>query len=139
MTVHLVGAGPGDPGLITARGLELIRSCDVLVHDRLVASELVAEAPPQARVTIHSDFTPYAEAKALVDVYRQETGDDKAPGVMGGGTYARAVPNTVSIGTGWEGDGPAHENDEKVCVGHLLKMAKIYAHILYRLAQDARK
>jgi succinyl-diaminopimelate desuccinylase len=75
----------------------------------------------------------------IVDVYRQETGDDKAPGVMGGGTYARAVPNTVSIGTGWEGDGPAHENDEKVRVDHLLKMAKIYAHIFYRLAQDARK
>jgi uroporphyrin-III C-methyltransferase len=45
MTVFLVGAGPGDPGLITVRGLELIRSCDVLVHDRLVAEELVAEAP----------------------------------------------------------------------------------------------
>ncbi|HEU5212530.1 MAG TPA: uroporphyrinogen-III C-methyltransferase [Gaiellaceae bacterium] len=44
MTVWLVGAGPGDPGLITARGLELIRACDVLVHDRLVAPELVAEA-----------------------------------------------------------------------------------------------
>jgi uroporphyrin-III C-methyltransferase len=44
MTVWLVGAGPGDPGLITARGLELLRSCDVLVHDRLVAPELVAEA-----------------------------------------------------------------------------------------------
>jgi uroporphyrin-III C-methyltransferase len=48
MTVFLVGAGPGDPGLITARGLELIRSCDVLVHDRLVADELVAEAPQDA-------------------------------------------------------------------------------------------
>src|SRR5262245_54990168 len=48
MTVFLVGAGPGDPGLITARGLELIRSCDVLVHDRLVSEELVAEAPADA-------------------------------------------------------------------------------------------
>jgi uroporphyrin-III C-methyltransferase len=48
VTVHLVGAGPGDPGLITARGLELVRSCGVLVHDRLVAPELVAEAPPDA-------------------------------------------------------------------------------------------
>jgi len=45
MSVHLVGAGPGDPGLITARGLELVRSCDVLVYDRLVAPELVDEAP----------------------------------------------------------------------------------------------
>jgi len=48
MTVFLVGAGPGDPGLITARGLELIRSCDVLVHDRLVCDELVEEAPADA-------------------------------------------------------------------------------------------
>jgi uroporphyrin-III C-methyltransferase len=48
VTVYLVGAGPGDPGLITARGLELVRSCDALVYDRLVASELVAEAPADA-------------------------------------------------------------------------------------------
>ena len=48
MTVFLVGAGPGDPGLITARGLELVRGCDVLVHDRLVSPELVAEVPPRA-------------------------------------------------------------------------------------------
>jgi uroporphyrin-III C-methyltransferase len=48
VTVHLVGAGPGDPGLITVRGLELIRGCDALVYDRLVAEELVAEAPADA-------------------------------------------------------------------------------------------
>ena len=44
-----MGAGPGDPGLITARGLDLIRGCDVLVYDRLVAPELVDEAPAAAR------------------------------------------------------------------------------------------
>ena len=44
MTVWLVGAGPGDPGLVTVRGLELIRGCDVLVYDVLVAPELVDEA-----------------------------------------------------------------------------------------------
>ena len=48
MTVWLVGAGPGDPGLITARGLEVVRRCDALVYDRLVAPELVAEAPADA-------------------------------------------------------------------------------------------
>ena len=48
MTVYLVGAGPGDPGLITVRGLDLIRSCDALVYDVLVAPELVAEAPADA-------------------------------------------------------------------------------------------
>lgn len=44
----LVGAGPGDPGLITRRGLELLRSCDVLLYDRLVAPALVDEAPADA-------------------------------------------------------------------------------------------
>jgi uroporphyrinogen III methyltransferase/synthase len=48
VTVWLVGAGPGDPGLITARGLELVRSCEALVYDVLVAPELVAEAPDDA-------------------------------------------------------------------------------------------
>jgi uroporphyrin-III C-methyltransferase/precorrin-2 dehydrogenase/sirohydrochlorin ferrochelatase len=48
--VHLVGAGPGDPGLITARGLELLRAADVVVHDRLVAPELLAQARVDARL-----------------------------------------------------------------------------------------
>ncbi len=72
--------------------------------------------------------------KTIVDVYEEETGERKKPGVMGGGTYARAIPNTVSIGTGWDGDGKAHETDERLKVEHLFKMSRIYAHILYRLA-----
>lgn len=44
MNVALVGAGPGDPGLITVKGLELVREADVLVYDRLVSPELVAES-----------------------------------------------------------------------------------------------
>ena len=47
-TVYLVGAGPGDPGLITVRGLELVRSCDVVLYDRLVAPAIVDEAPEGA-------------------------------------------------------------------------------------------
>ena len=47
--MYIVGAGPGDPGLITVRGLELLRRADVVVHDRLVSGKLLDEAPPQAR------------------------------------------------------------------------------------------
>ena len=71
--------------------------------------------------------------RAICEVYEAETGETKEPGVIGGGTYARAVPNTVSIGTGWAGDGQAHETDEKLKIEHLFKMSRIYAHILYRL------
>ena len=44
MSVAIVGAGPGDPGLITVRALELVRAAEILVYDRLVSIELVAEA-----------------------------------------------------------------------------------------------
>jgi uroporphyrin-III C-methyltransferase len=44
MSVAIVGAGPGDAGLITVRGLELVRECEILVYDRLVSPLLVAEA-----------------------------------------------------------------------------------------------
>lgn len=46
--VHLVGAGPGDPELITVRGLKAIRQAEVLIYDRLVHPDLVAEAPAEA-------------------------------------------------------------------------------------------
>ena len=48
--VHLVGGGPGDPGLITSRGLELLRSADVVVHDRLIGPELLREARVDAEL-----------------------------------------------------------------------------------------
>jgi uroporphyrin-III C-methyltransferase len=49
-TVYLVGAGPGDPGLLTVRALELIRQADVVLHDHLVSAEILAECGHRAQI-----------------------------------------------------------------------------------------
>jgi uroporphyrinogen III methyltransferase/synthase len=50
MTVYLVGAGPGDPGLLTARALELIAEADVIVYDRLIPSGALSGAADEAEL-----------------------------------------------------------------------------------------
>lgn len=47
--VYLVGAGPGDPGLITVRGLNVLRQASVVLYDRLVHPQLLQEAPREAK------------------------------------------------------------------------------------------
>jgi uroporphyrin-III C-methyltransferase len=48
--VYIVGGGPGDPGLITVKGLDCLRRADVVLYDRLVAQELLTEASAQAEL-----------------------------------------------------------------------------------------
>ena len=50
MTVYLVGAGPGDPGLLTVRAAELIARADVILYDRLIPEEALAGARPDAEL-----------------------------------------------------------------------------------------
>jgi uroporphyrinogen III methyltransferase / synthase len=49
-TVYLIGAGPGDPGLMTVRGLELIRRADCIIYDYLANEAFLLEASSQAEI-----------------------------------------------------------------------------------------
>ena len=48
--VSFVGAGPGDPELITLKGLHRLREAEAVIHDRLIPTALLDEAPASAEI-----------------------------------------------------------------------------------------
>jgi uroporphyrin-III C-methyltransferase len=67
MTVHLVGAGPGDPDLLTMRAVSLLTQADVIVHDRLVDTRVLAYAAPWAEI-VDVGKTPGSCANRQADI-----------------------------------------------------------------------
>ncbi len=63
--VYLVGAGPGDPGLITVKGMELLSRADVVIHDYLASERLLEHVKPGAE-------TIYVGKRGGQHTYRQE-------------------------------------------------------------------
>ncbi|HEY5294137.1 MAG TPA: uroporphyrinogen-III C-methyltransferase [Gaiellaceae bacterium] len=68
MTVFLVGAGPGDPGLITVRGLELIRDAEAIVYDVLASDELLEHAPEPCLLFSREGMGQHAINELLVSL-----------------------------------------------------------------------
>jgi precorrin-4/cobalt-precorrin-4 C11-methyltransferase len=90
MTVYFIGAGPGDPELLTLKAQRLIRACQVCLYaGSLVPEEIVAEAPPGARVLDTAPLTlddTHAEIRAAhaagQDVARVHSGDPSLYGAI---------------------------------------------------------
>lgn len=66
--VYLIGAGPGDPGLITVRGLECLRRADVVIHDHLIPVRLLKEARPDAERLDVGTAAPQAMAQEAISI-----------------------------------------------------------------------
>ncbi|MFC4767880.1 uroporphyrinogen-III C-methyltransferase [Effusibacillus consociatus] len=94
--VYLVGAGPGDPNLITVKGMNMLKKADVILYDRLCSPRLLSYAPPTAE-RIYSGKTPdkhtlpqeeinrllVEKAKAGMTVVRLKGGDPSVFGRVG--------------------------------------------------------
>lgn len=118
MTVYLVGAGPGDPALLTVRGAELLGRAEVVVHDRLSARELLDLAPADAlRLDVGKQpgggpSTPQEEINALLvehglagrtvvrlkggDPYVFARGAEEAAALAAAGVAYEVVPGITS-------------------------------------------
>jgi uroporphyrinogen III methyltransferase/synthase len=115
--VYLVGAGPGDPGLITVKGRECIQTADVIIYDYLASPTLLKHAPPESEMiyvgkkggdhTLSQDEINaliVEKAKAGLTVCRLKGGDpfifgrggEEAEILVGKGIAFEVVPGVTS-------------------------------------------
>lgn len=90
MTVHLVGAGPGDPELLTLRAVRLLQSCDVVIHDRLVSDEILSMIPTSTElvnVGKHPGGTLWSQADINSEIIRQGSLHNLVVRLKGGDPY----------------------------------------------------
>ncbi len=88
--IYIVGAGPGDPDLVTVKGLKMIQTADVVMYtDSLVNQELIAKAKPEAEVVKTAGMHLDEMVQAIIDrvndgkvVARVHTGDPAMYGAI---------------------------------------------------------
>jgi uroporphyrinogen III methyltransferase/synthase len=64
-TVHLIGAGPGHPGLITLRAVECLRQADLVLYDKLVPAAMLEHAGPRAELVCVTDLGQFHDLRVV--------------------------------------------------------------------------
>ncbi len=123
---------------VTASGNEILRKISESIKKAGFTAENVVDSAPSY---LPADS---AEVQTLMEVYREVTGRDEQPYTMGGGTYARHLPNAVAFGLGFVGSerlskepnrGGVHQPDEELNIECLLSAIKVFILALLRLDQ----
>jgi len=92
--VYLVGTGPGDPGLITIRAIELIRRAEVLVYDHLANPKLLSDSPASSeKIYVGKEASKHtlAQEKIKTEAFRRHAAGVPAVVAAGGPYDPRAL------------------------------------------------
>lgn len=100
--VYLVGAGPGDPGLLTLRGAECLRAADVVLYDYLAAPELLAGTRPGVELVClgrHGHGRLWSQAEINAAMIRHATADRTVVRLKGGDptVFARLAEELAAL------------------------------------------
>ena len=108
--------------------------CAPVVNARFADAGFTLDAEVhKAKLYIPEDS---ALVKTLMKVYREQTGLEGTPKSIGGGTYAKMLPNTLAFGPIFPGDEiREHKPDEYISIDNLMKNAQIIAAAMYEMAK----
>lgn len=115
---------------VTCTFEQMIKGINLTIKDSSIRVENMQHQKPLYFSEDHSTV------KALVKVYEEQTGQKAQLLSIGGGTYAKEMPNIVAFGPLFPGEPELiHQPNEYIEIEDLMKNAKIYSHAIYELAK----
>ena len=110
-----------------------VDDCEPAVKAAFEAADWALDQSVHKMKLYYPDTAPLVQA--LLETYREATGDTAAPKCIGGGTYAKMLPNVVAFGPMFDGDPVTeHQPDEFMDLDRLVQNAQIIAQAVVKLA-----
>ena len=99
--VSLIGAGPGDPGLLTLRGAELLGRCDVVLYDGLSNQEMLRHAPAAEHICVgkHGQIRIWRQAEIIAEMLHHAAAGRRVVRLKGGdpAVFARTAEEVEAL------------------------------------------